>query len=139
MPRRPEGLSPNYFGWPLARNFVAIAMCLLAMLKLQDVDRFAIMFLGYDLLARRYVPYAYSILSRSWVRAYSCSRVLRIGCPFRLPGSLERSAPYPTKRMANARKTSMPGRYPSCWSSVGCLPAGNGRTRRLEAVRANTS
>ena len=34
-------------------------MMLLAMLKLQDVDRFATMFLGYDLLARRWVPYAY--------------------------------------------------------------------------------
>ncbi|MGV3512093.1 MAG: glutaredoxin family protein [Novosphingobium sp.] len=39
--------------------FVAFAMALLAMLKLQDVDRFATMFLGYDLLARRWVPYAY--------------------------------------------------------------------------------
>jgi glutaredoxin len=42
-----------------AGRFVAVAMCLLAMLKLQDVDRFATMFLGYDLLARAYVPYAY--------------------------------------------------------------------------------
>lgn len=40
-------------------RFIAVAMMLLAMLKLQDVDRFATMFLGYDLLARRYVPYAY--------------------------------------------------------------------------------
>jgi glutaredoxin len=38
--------------------FVAFAMALLAMLKLQDIDRFATMFLGYDLLARRWVPYA---------------------------------------------------------------------------------
>ena len=43
-----------------AGRFIATAMCLLAMLKLQDVDRFATMFLGYDLLARRYVPYAYA-------------------------------------------------------------------------------
>lgn len=42
-----------------AGRFIATAMCLLAMLKLQDVDRFATMFLGYDLLARAYVPYAY--------------------------------------------------------------------------------
>lgn len=42
-----------------AGRFIAITMCLLAMLKLQDVDRFATMFLGYDLLARRYLPYAY--------------------------------------------------------------------------------
>ncbi len=40
-------------------RFIAVAMCLLAMLKLQDVERFTSMFLGYDLLARRYVPYAY--------------------------------------------------------------------------------
>ena len=43
-----------------AGRFIAVAMCLLAMLKLQDVDRFATMFLGYDLLARAYVPYAYA-------------------------------------------------------------------------------
>ena len=38
-------------------RFVAIAMMLLAMLKLQDVDRFATMVLNYDLLARRLPPY----------------------------------------------------------------------------------
>lgn len=42
-----------------AEWFVAFAMCLLAMLKLQDVERFSTMFLNYDLLARRWVPYAY--------------------------------------------------------------------------------
>ncbi len=42
-----------------AGRFIAIAMCLLAMLKLQDLERFSSMFLGYDLLAQRYVPYAY--------------------------------------------------------------------------------
>jgi glutaredoxin len=40
-------------------RFISVAMMLLAMLKLQDVDRFATMFLNYDLLARRYVPYGY--------------------------------------------------------------------------------
>jgi len=39
--------------------FIAFSMALLAMLKLQDVDKFATMFLGYDLLAQRFVPYAY--------------------------------------------------------------------------------
>ena len=39
--------------------FIAFSMCLLAMLKLQDVDRFATMFLTYDLLARRWVRYGY--------------------------------------------------------------------------------
>lgn len=39
--------------------FIAIAMCLLALQKLRDVESFSTMFLGYDILARRYVPYAY--------------------------------------------------------------------------------
>lgn len=34
-------------------------MAMLAMLKLQDVEQFSSMFLGYDLLAKRWVPYAY--------------------------------------------------------------------------------
>lgn len=42
-----------------AETFIAISMCLLAMLKLQDVEKFSSMFLNYDLLARRWVPYAY--------------------------------------------------------------------------------
>ena len=37
---------------------IAFGMVLLAMLKLQDVDKFATMFLNYDLLAKRWVPYA---------------------------------------------------------------------------------
>lgn len=41
-----------------AEWFVALTMCLLAMLKLQDVERFSTMFLNYDLLAKRWVPYA---------------------------------------------------------------------------------
>jgi glutaredoxin len=43
-----------------AEWFVGLSMCLLAMLKLQDVERFATMFLGYDLLAARWVPYSYA-------------------------------------------------------------------------------
>ncbi|MFT3905961.1 MAG: glutaredoxin domain-containing protein [Steroidobacteraceae bacterium] len=39
--------------------FVAFSMCALALLKLQDLEKFTTMFLGYDLLARRWVPYAY--------------------------------------------------------------------------------
>lgn len=39
--------------------FIAFSMCSLAMLKLQNVETFSSMFLGYDLLARRWVPYAY--------------------------------------------------------------------------------
>ncbi len=40
--------------------FIAFSMTVLAMLKLQDVERFSTMFLNYDLLARRWVPYAYA-------------------------------------------------------------------------------
>lgn len=39
--------------------FIAIAMCLLALQKLKDVDGYATMFLNYDLLAQRWVRYAY--------------------------------------------------------------------------------
>jgi glutaredoxin len=39
--------------------FVAFSMVILAMLKLQDIERFATMFLNYDLLAKRWVPYSY--------------------------------------------------------------------------------
>lgn len=46
-------------GMTLVGRFIATAMLLLAMLKLQDVERFATMFLNYDLLARRWVPYGY--------------------------------------------------------------------------------
>ncbi len=38
--------------------FISFSMIVLALLKLQDVDKFATMFLNYDLLARRWVPYA---------------------------------------------------------------------------------
>ncbi len=39
--------------------FIAISMCILAILKLRDLESFSNMFLGYDLLARRMVRYAY--------------------------------------------------------------------------------
>lgn len=42
-----------------AEWFVAFSMCILAIQKLRDLESFATMFLGYDLLARRWVPYAY--------------------------------------------------------------------------------
>lgn len=42
-----------------AEWFIAFAMAILAMLKLQDVERFSSMFLNYDLLGRRWVPYSY--------------------------------------------------------------------------------
>ena len=39
--------------------FIAFAMSILALLKLRDLESFSTMFLGYDLLAQRWVPYAY--------------------------------------------------------------------------------
>lgn len=41
-----------------AEWFIAFAMCLLALQKLKDVDGFSTMFLNYDLLAQRWLPYA---------------------------------------------------------------------------------
>ena len=50
-------------GWALVATaikwFFAFSMCALAIQKLQDVEGFSSGFLGYDLLARRWVPYAY--------------------------------------------------------------------------------
>ena len=42
-----------------AEWFVSISMCLLAVQKLQDVRSFSTMFLNYDLLARKWVPYGF--------------------------------------------------------------------------------
>jgi glutaredoxin len=51
------------YGNPLtvraAEWFIAFSMAILAMLKLQDVESFSSMFLNYDLLAKRWVPYSY--------------------------------------------------------------------------------
>jgi glutaredoxin len=39
--------------------FISISMVLLGLQKLQDVERFATMFLNYDLLAQRWISYGY--------------------------------------------------------------------------------
>ena len=39
--------------------FIGLSMVVLALLKLQNIESFATMFLNYDLLARRWVPYSY--------------------------------------------------------------------------------
>ena len=39
--------------------FIAFSMVVLSLLKLQNVETFSAMFLNYDLLARRWVPYSY--------------------------------------------------------------------------------
>jgi len=54
-----DWLSMGAVGWMALPNFIAVAMCLLAMLKLQDVDKFSTMFLNYDLLAQRWPAYGY--------------------------------------------------------------------------------
>lgn len=46
-------LTVRAFEW-----FIAITMCLLGLQKLKDIESFSTMFLNYDLLARRVVPYA---------------------------------------------------------------------------------
>ena len=51
------------YGTPLTIRagewFISFSMAALALLKLQNVESFATMFLNYDLLARRWVPYSY--------------------------------------------------------------------------------
>ena len=50
----------NAFTVRTAEWFVAFSMAMLAMLKLQDVEKFSNMFVGYDLLGRKFVPYSYA-------------------------------------------------------------------------------
>jgi len=49
-----QWVSTRTFEW-----FVAFTMCGLGYLKLRDIESFSTMFLNYDLLARRWVPYSY--------------------------------------------------------------------------------
>ena len=42
-----------------AEWFIAFSMAVLALLKLQNIETFSSMFLNYDLLAQRWVPYSY--------------------------------------------------------------------------------
>jgi glutaredoxin len=39
--------------------FISFSMVMLALLKLQNIEKFSTMFLNYDLLAKRWVPYSY--------------------------------------------------------------------------------
>jgi len=61
-------ISWSISGWSLAgelfsmrtfERFIAVSMCILGIQKLQDIERFSSMFLNYDLLAKKFVPYAY--------------------------------------------------------------------------------
>ncbi|MCT2400753.1 MauE/DoxX family redox-associated membrane protein [Novosphingobium mangrovi (ex Huang et al. 2023)] len=50
-----------------AEWFVSITMLLLAMSKMQDIEQFSTRFLSYDLLARRWVPYAHVYPFLEWM------------------------------------------------------------------------
>ncbi len=52
-------VSGNPFTLQAAEWFIGFSMVALALLKLQNVESFATMFLNYDLLAKRWVPYSY--------------------------------------------------------------------------------
>ena len=52
-------LSGQAFTIRAVQWFIAIAMCVLGVLKLRDVETFATMFLGYDLLAQRWPAYGW--------------------------------------------------------------------------------
>lgn len=54
-----HAVSGSPFTLRAAEWFIAFSMVVLALLKLQNVETFATMFLNYDLLARRWVPYSY--------------------------------------------------------------------------------
>lgn len=55
------------FAWALSNMsftnilmlFISISMCVLGILKLKNLESFSLQFLGYDLLAQRWVKYAY--------------------------------------------------------------------------------
>jgi glutaredoxin len=53
------GASVPLFSLSTLQTFIAISMSVLALLKLQNVETFSAMFLNYDLLAKRWVPYSY--------------------------------------------------------------------------------
>ncbi|MFC2952836.1 MauE/DoxX family redox-associated membrane protein [Marinicaulis aureus] len=52
-------LGQGVFGMRTLEWFIAFSMCLLAVQKLRDLRAFSNQFLGYDLLAQRFVRYAY--------------------------------------------------------------------------------
>jgi glutaredoxin len=52
-------VSGSAFTLLAAEWFIGFSMVVLALLKLQNIESFATMFLNYDLLAKRWVPYSY--------------------------------------------------------------------------------
>jgi len=53
-----QAVSGTPFTVRAAEWFIGFSMALLAFLKLRDIESFSSMFLNYDLLAKRWVPYA---------------------------------------------------------------------------------
>lgn len=53
------GIHGSGFSVQTVEWFIALSMVVLALLKLQNVESFSTMFLNYDLVARRWVPYGY--------------------------------------------------------------------------------
>src|SRR5690606_32361050 len=54
-----QAVTGSPFTLRAAEWFIGFSMVVLALLKLQNVESFATMFLNYDLLAKRWVPYSY--------------------------------------------------------------------------------
>jgi glutaredoxin len=52
-------VSGNTFTIRALEWFISLSMAVLALLKLQNIETFSTMFLNYDLLAKRWVPYGY--------------------------------------------------------------------------------
>lgn len=73
-----------YDGFPALtwlKVFFATSMVALAIQKLQDVEGFVNGFLGYDLLARRYVPYGYAYPFAELYTGVSMLALIGIGSP----------------------------------------------------------
>jgi glutaredoxin len=69
-----QAVSGTPFTMQAAQWFIGFSMCVLALLKLQDIERFSTMFLNYDLLAKQWVPYG-----RIYPFAEALAGVLMVG------------------------------------------------------------
>lgn len=54
-----NGLNGSWISIQAVEWFIALSMVVLALLKLQDVESFSNMFVNYDVVARKWVPYSY--------------------------------------------------------------------------------
>lgn len=52
-------ITSNFNILKIVEQFIAISMCVLGIMKLRDLFSFSNQFLAYDLLAQKWVPYAY--------------------------------------------------------------------------------